>query len=231
MIHQSLSTTVRASAVGIVMAALLASPVYACCPVGTINKSVEDITTSSALVDANTDSSALTVNTGDTLQYVITIHNNGAAEANGNDNMLDTVMTDTLPAGVELASNPSETTITDTIGTIAAGKSVTIDYNVTVTSTQNGAYLTNKACYTGKSVNNDDNQSGCDTAVVLVNVPVTPTPAPTPTPVAPTTPTPVTPAPTALPNTGPGNVILPAVAISVLGYLGYMFKVKRSIAR
>jgi uncharacterized repeat protein (TIGR01451 family) len=229
MLHLPVRNFIKASILSVGFAAVIASPVYACCPAGTINKSVEDITTSSELKDANTNSDALTVNSGDTLEYVITIHNNGTVESSGNDDMLDTNLTDTLPAGIVLASNPGQTTISDSLGTIAAGKSVTVSYRVTVTSTDNGAYLTNKACYTGNSVNNKDDQNGCDTAVVLVNVPVTPTPMPTPTPAAPITPTQSTPTPVALPNTGPGNVIIPAVFISVLGYIGYMFKVKRGI--
>ncbi len=219
---------VQSSVIGVVLAALAISPAYACHPVGTINKSVEDLTTGSALVDANDDSTALSVNSGDTLEYVITVSNTAAQADNNQNDMVNTVVTDTLPSGVQYISDPSETSITDNVGTIAAGKSVTITYEVKVTSTQNGTYLTNTACFTANSVNNNDPQSGSDTAVVLVNVP-TPTPAPTPAP-TPTTPAPA--APTALPNTGPGNYIVPsAVLVSVLGYAGYMFRLKRHAAR
>jgi uncharacterized repeat protein (TIGR01451 family) len=238
MVLHNISNVAKSSVLGIALAAVVASPAYACCPVGSINKSVEDITTSSALVDANTNSTALSVNSGDTLEYVITIKNSGNVEANGDDDMLNTVMTDTLPSGIELVSNPTQTTITDNVGTVGAGKSVSLTYDVKVTSTDNGAYITNRATYTAKSVNNQDNQSGCDVAVVQVTVPVapTPTPTPTPTPVAPTTPVVTTPTatvttPTALPNTGPGNIIIPAVIVSVLGYVAYSFKLKRNASR
>src|SRR5580698_1270999 len=110
----------KASVTGIVAAGLIASPVYACNPVGTINKSVEDLTTSSPLEDANDASSALTVNSGDTLQYVIKINSTGTPESNGDDDMTNTVLTDTLPSGIALVSNPSQTQISVNIGTIKA---------------------------------------------------------------------------------------------------------------
>lgn len=231
VLQNNISKIAKSSVLGIALAAVVASPAYACCPVGSINKSVEDITTSSALEDANTNSAALSVNTGDTLEYVITIKNSGNVEANGDDDMLNTVMTDVLPAGIELASNPSQTTITDNVGTVAAGKSVTLTYDVKVTSTDNGAYITNRATYSAKSVNNQDNQSGCDVAIVEVTVPPTPVPTPTPTPAPTPTPTPPTPTPVTLPNTGPGNIIIPAVVVSVLGYVVYALKLKRNATR
>jgi uncharacterized repeat protein (TIGR01451 family) len=226
-----INRVVRTSAASVGIAALMVTPAYACTPVGAINKSVEDITTGSALVDPTSDSTALSVNSGDTLEYVITVNDNGTPESNGNDDMIDTVMTDVLPSGVELVSNPSQTTVTDNIGRIEAGKSVTESFEVKVTSTDNGAYILNRATYTGYSVNHNDEQSGCDTAIVQVNVPV---PTPTPTPPAPVTPTPTppaAPAPQALPNTGPGNVLIPAAIVSVLGYVGYMFRAKRQALR
>lgn len=223
----NINRLVRSSAVTVGLAMLVASPAYACTPVGAINKSVEDLTTGSALVHATDDAHALSVNSGDTLEYVITVSDNGTPESNGNDDMVNTVMTDVLPAGVQLISNPSQTTVTDNIGRIAAGKSVTESFEVKVTSTDDGAYILNRATYTGNSVNGNDQQSGCDTAIVQVHVPA-PTPTPTPTPVTPTpTPTPTPPAPQALPNTGPGNVVLPAAAVSALGYAGYLFRAKR----
>jgi uncharacterized repeat protein (TIGR01451 family) len=232
---KSIKVLTSSSALGLGLAVMVAAPVFACHPVGVINKSVEDVTTSSSLSDANTNATALTVKSGDTVKYVVKISDTGMVESNGDDDLQSVTLTDTLPSGVELVSNPSETTITANLGTVKAGQSVTETYEVKVTSTQDGAYLTNKACYAGKSVNNNDNQSGCDVAIIKVNVPVTPTPTPTPvptpkptptptpTPVTTTTPTPVAPTPvttatpTSLPNTGPGNIIGVAAVVAIIG--------------
>jgi uncharacterized repeat protein (TIGR01451 family) len=227
---KSVKVLTSSSLLGLGLAVMVAAPVFACHPVGVINKSVEDVTTNSVLSDANTNATALTVNSGDTLKYVVKISDTGTVESNGDDDMLTTMLSDTLPSGVALVSDPSETTISANLGTVKADQTITETYEVTVTSKQDGAYLTNKACFTGKSVNNADNQSGCDVAVVKVHVPVVPiptpapTPTPTPTPVSPTpTPTPTatttvtTQAPTTLPNTGPGNVIGIAAVVAVAG--------------
>ncbi len=204
--------------VGLGLATLIVAPVFACHPNGVINKTVEDVTTSSGLQHANSNTSALVVNSGDTLQYVVTVSNTGAAASNGDDDMLNTVLTDTLPSGVSLVSDPSETTITASLDTIKPGQKVTETYEVKVTSDQDGAYLTNKACFVGKSGDNNVNpQSGCDIAIVKVHVPPTPTPIPTPTPTPTPIPTPIpTPsAPTSLPNTGPGDVIGLAAVVTI----------------
>src|SRR5580700_10930153 len=139
---KTLRVLTQSSVIGAGLTMLVAAPVFACHPVGVINKSVEDVTTNSALVDANADASALTVNSGDTLKYVIKISDTGTPESNGDDDMLDTVLTDNLPAGVSLV-NGGDATITDNVGTIKAGQSVTETYEVTVTSDQDGAYLDN----------------------------------------------------------------------------------------
>jgi len=84
--------------------------------------------------------------------------------------------------------------------------------------------LTNKACYTSDSnLGKQYDQTGCD--VALVKVHVTPTPAPTPTPTP--KPTPVPKQPAALPNTGSGDFIAPALIVSALGYAGYLLRIKR----
>jgi uncharacterized repeat protein (TIGR01451 family) len=229
MLRNNAKSLVRSSVICVALATLVASPAYACSPVGVINKSVEDLTTSSALEDANTTSAALRVNSGDTLEYVVTIRNNGTPESNGNNDMTKTVLTDNLPAGIELVNDPTMTTITENIGTVPAGSSVTKSYEVKVTSTQNGAYITNKACFTGNSVQYNNAQSGCDTAVVLVNVPTPiPTPVPTPTPTPTPVVTPPAPAPQTLVNTGPGNIVLPVVFVTILGYV---LRLKRNAAR
>jgi uncharacterized repeat protein (TIGR01451 family) len=183
----------------------LTATAYAWHPAGTINKSVQDQTTSSANVDANDATTALIVNSGDTLVYTVTVGNNGAAASNGNNDMAKTVVTDTLPAGLQLVGTAPNTNL----GTLKPGQSMTVKYTVKVTSTKDGDVITNKACFTGNSTAGDAPQSGCDTAVVKVHVPPTP-------PVVP----PSTPQPPVLPDTGTTALSagLFVTAATLLGY-------------
>lgn len=231
---QTLKKLIATGATSVAIAAAVASPVLACHPQGKIVKTVMDVTTSSADVDANTEGDALTVNQGDILTYTVTVSNQEKELGkNGEDQMVNTILTDTLPAGVELVSDASKTTIQDNLGNIKAKGSVTKQYQVKVTSDQDGAVLTNRACYTSTSkLGNKYNQNGCDVAIVKVHVPEKPPVTPPVTPTTPKTPeapkTPATPkAPEALPNTGAGNIIVPAIIVSALGYAGFLTYLKR----
>jgi uncharacterized repeat protein (TIGR01451 family) len=208
---------------GVAIAAIAVAPALACYPQGKIVKTVTDNTTSSGAENANTVSGALNVNQGDTLTYSVTVSNQETQEGDQHQaDMTNTVLTDTLPDGVELVSNPNERVISENLGTIASKGSVTKQYQVKVTETTDGSVLTNKACFTGGSnLGKKYNQSGCDVAIVKVHVPTTPAPKPTPSPTPTSTP------PAVLPNTGAGNVIVPAVVLSVLGYAGYLLHLKR----
>jgi len=196
-------------------------------PQGKITKSVQNVTTNSALADANTASSAVAAKPGDILNYVIVV-SNVANPADKQYNDMDfTKLTDTLPAGVELVATPAQRQINEDLGLIKPGAKVTKTYQVKVTATKDGV-IENKACFTGDSTVKDNKQAGCDTAVVKVTVPPTPiTPPVTPTtPVTPEKPaTPTTPAapvaqPTELPHTGAGsNAFLAAGLASILGYV------------
>lgn len=216
----------QASLTGVALATLVAGSAFACHPQGSIIKKVQDMTTNSAIVDANTAASALAVNQGDILTYTITIANAETVEGNHSEaDMTNTVMTDNLPAGVQLVSDPSQTLITENLGTIPAKGSVTKTYSVKVTAATDGAIITNKACYTSNSnIGKSYDQSGCDTAVVKVHVPSTPTPTPIQTP------TPPTPPAKTLPSTGAGNVFLPAVIATVFGYAAFLFRSRRNLA-
>jgi uncharacterized repeat protein (TIGR01451 family) len=188
-----------ATVTSIVVTTVIATPVLACYPQGKIVKTVQDNTTNSAAIH-NTSSSPLTVDQGDTLTYTVTVSNQETQEGDQHQaDMTNVVMTDALPAGVQLVGDPSETTITENLGTIPANGKISREYKVTVTATQDGTELTNKACYTSESnLGKNYNESNCDYAYVKVHVPAVP---PT-TPTAPTTPTtPTTPA-TTLPDTG-----------------------------
>lgn len=209
---------------GIALATAVVSPAFAWHPKGQIVKSVQNVTTGSALSDANTAAAAVAAKPGDTLKYVIVVSNVGDQDKSGGNDMAGTVMTDNLPAGVELASNPSQRQITENLGTIKPGKSVTKEYLVKVTAQQDGV-IENKACYTGDSTVHDNPQKGCDTANIKVTVPPAPvTPAPV-TPEAPVTPTQPA-APTELPKTGPANIIMLGAAAAALGYAVNLLRLK-----
>lgn len=219
-----LFATIGAASLAIVAATT--STTYAWHPKGTIVKYVQNTTTQSALEDANTENAAVAANTGDTLKYVIKISNTGAADSRGYNDMAYTVLKDTLPAGLELISDPSQRQITENLGTIKPGKSVTREYAVKVTSEVDKDIITNQACFTGNSTVNDNPQQGCDVAVVKVHVPEKPVTPPVTPPTTPTTPkTPE--APKALPNAGAGSFIVPAVVVSALGYAGFLTYLKR----
>lgn len=233
---KSLKVLGSAGATGVVMAALVVVPAFACRPQGKIVKSVQDVTSKSAVSDANDAAHALSVTQGDILTYTVTVSNQETeVGSKGEDEMTNTVLTDTLPAGVELVSNPGQNTITENLGTIKAKGSVTKSYQVKVTATTDGATLTNKACYTSNSnLGSQYNQNGCEVAVVKVTVPKTPTPPvtppvtptpTTPTPTTPATPTPEAPAPATLPSTGATTYLAPIAAV-VTAAAGYVARLK-----
>jgi len=201
----------------------------ACHPQGAITKQVQNITEGGALQSAHSATQAVAAKPGDTLKYVVTIANNGAPKANGDDDMTKTVMTDTLPVGVSLISNPGERSIVENIGTIKPGQSVSKEYLVTVTNSTDST-ITNTACYTGVSINNDNAQHGCDTAVVTVTVPVVTPPVATPpvtTPSTPVSPTPTTALPVELPHTGPTATVLTTFAVGIIYFMIHNYIVSR----
>jgi uncharacterized repeat protein (TIGR01451 family) len=214
---------VRIAALAVTTGAIvlgIASPLAAWHPKGVIKKEVLNQTTSSALSDANNAATAVAAKPGDVLKYVITISNTGEKHEKGWNDMHSTVMTDTLPAGVELVSNPAQRQINENIGVIKAGESVKKEFLVKVTSNQNSAVIENKACFTGDSEVKDAPQKGCDTANVKVTVPPAPKPEEPKTPeqpkpeVLPAT----TETPAVLPSTGPEALIASVASISGLAY-------------
>lgn len=201
------SLFVSASLTSLVAIGTIAVPAYAWHPKGTIIKTVQNQTAGTAQSDANDAVTAVSAAPGDTLLYTITVNNIGTAAANGNNDMAKTMLTDTLPAGVELVSNPAQRTISENLGTIKPGKSVTKTYAVKVTSSTNGDTITNEACFTGDSLADDNPQHGCNIAIITVKVPpVTPPVVPPKAPELPAT----------LPNTGSTSR---TAALAVLGGL------------
>jgi len=207
-----------AAIIGTITIATVSTNAFAWHPKGVISKKVQNITTGSALVEADSAGTAVTAKPGDTLKYVIAISNTGASDSNGYNDMAKTVMTDTLPTGVELINNPTNRQITEAIGLVKPGQTVTKEYSVKVTANTNST-IQNTACFTGNSTANDNPQQGCNSAVVAVTVPTPVTPT---TPVTPVTPAPVTPAqlPAELPHTGMSTDIFGSAL--VLGVVYYV---------
>jgi uncharacterized repeat protein (TIGR01451 family) len=207
---------------GTLAASIITTPVLAWHPKGTIKKYVQNQTTGSALADANDATSAVTAKPGDIVKYVIEVSNTGTAASNNYNDMHFTKLTDTLPAGVELVSNPTQRTITEDLGIVKPGQKVTREYLVKVTSTKNADVITNKACFTGDSEVKDAPQNGCDPAVIKVSVPPV-VPPKTPEP-------PVTPElPAELPHTGASAFVATGAAVGtgILGYAISLFAAKR----
>jgi uncharacterized repeat protein (TIGR01451 family) len=202
----------------------MASTAYAWHPKGVITKKVQNTTTGSALSEADTVTDAVTAKPGDTLKYVIEVKNDGAADAKGNNDMAKTVMTDTLPVGIELVSNPAQHQITENLGLIKPGQKVTKEYMVKVVAKSNST-IQNTACFTGNSTANDNPQKGCNPAVVTVTVPVIPEEPPV-TPPTPEVPQVVTPA--ELPQTGvTENILGSAFVLGLVWYMAHRYVASR----
>jgi uncharacterized repeat protein (TIGR01451 family) len=219
---------VSAALIAVISVAGLATNALAWHPKGVITKKVQNVTSASALSEADATATAVAAKPGDTLKYVIEIRNDGAADSKGYNDMAKTVMTDTLPAGIELVSNPAQRTITENIGLLKPGQKVTKEYAVKVTAKQNGA-ITNTACFTGDSTANDNPQKGCNPAVVTVTVPPVVVPPVVTTPETPKTPeTPVVEIPAELPKTGMAqDVLVSAFAIGIAAYAAQRYITSR----
>ncbi len=236
---KAIAFSVAASAV---MVGLMAAPTtaFAWHPEGKIVKKVQNVTAKSELSDANDDASAISAKPGDILTYVITV-SNAQTNDDGKNDMTNTVLTDTLPAGVELVNNAGQRTITENLGTIKPKQLVTKQYQVKVTENTDGKVITNKACFTGNTAVNDNPQSGCEVAVVKISNPKVEEPTPPATPTTPTTPeapkaeTPKATQPVesakggeqSLPQTGPASTIAIAAVAIAAGYAFYMKRLAR----
>lgn len=195
-----------AGVLGIVATAAAAPTALAWHPEGKITKKVQNITTSGPLVEADIKDDAITAKPGDTLKYVIEVRNDGKPDKKNYNDMAKIVMTDTLPDGIALKSNPTQRKLSETHHLLKPGEKKTWEYLVTVTAKTAGD-ITNTACFTGNSTANDNPQDGCNPAVVRVIIP-------------PVTPQPEAPAPiTELPKTGAGeNIAGTALALGAVWY-------------
>src|SRR3546814_385735 len=86
---------------GVIVASAMSTSVLAWHPKGQIKKFVQS-------QDANTVQTAVSAKPGDVLKYTIEVSNVGQSDNRGYNDMHYTVLTDTLPTGVELVSNPSQ---------------------------------------------------------------------------------------------------------------------------
>jgi uncharacterized repeat protein (TIGR01451 family) len=168
----------------------------ACHPQGVITKGVQNLTTGSAMSTANTSATAVTAHTGDILRYTVAVSNIATANR---DELINTTITDSLPAGLSLVKADSFT-----IGTVSMKQTISRTITVKVNQTTAGD-IKNTACFTGDSVDHKVPQKGCDIAYVKVVVsPQAPSPQPKPVVTPAPKPTPLaTPAPT----TGMGQAL------------------------
>lgn len=213
---------------GAIVAGTLVNAALAAEPRGTIKKSVQNQTTNSERSEADNQGNALDVRSGDILKYTIEIRNEGDSD------MHNTRLSDTLPSGIELISNPSTRQITEDIGLIQAGKTETKTYLVKVTADKEGEIIENKACFNGDSEAKDAEQNGCNSAFVKIVAAKAPPKKPEPTPEKPEEPKkPEKPAPESpgkkLPTTGPSTAAtsLATVGAGTAGYIGRLFVIKR----
>lgn len=179
-------------------------------PVGKIDKKVQNVSDSGAPADADNEAGAVSAKAGDVLKYIVKVWNEGQPNAQGHNDMVDVIVTDTLPAGVELVGNPMKRELKETIDRLRPGESKTFEYAVKVVKQDDGL-VKNTACFTGDSEVNDAHQEGCNDALIKVKKTVPPqTPPQTPL---------KTPTPPTLPVTGPGSVAGLFVGVSGLGYI------------
>lgn len=198
---------------GVLLAGSLAGTALAWHPKGKIQKWVQNMSVSgSTKQDANDEVSAVSANPNDTLKYIIRIWNEGEPHQAGHNDMVDIVMTDTLPAGVELVSDPSKRELKEAIDRLRPGDEKFFEYTVKVTKQENGV-IKNTACFTGDSEVKDAPQKGCDDANIKVTKPQ----------ILPVTTTP----PAALPVTGTGSVLGLFAGATSVGYLAHRFVTRK----
>jgi uncharacterized repeat protein (TIGR01451 family) len=212
-----------ATITGVALTGLMTGTALAWHPEGKIIKYVQNVSQNGQMADANDAASAVAAKPGDTLKYTIVVSNVAKPASNNWNDMTDTVMTDTLPAGVVMADGSSSKIVAD-LGRIKPGEKITKEYLVKVVSQTDGAVIANEACFTGDTEVKDNPQDGCDKAVIKVNVPPV---TPPPTPEQPKEQPKVQPAATVLPSTGPSDLLVPASIAGGLGYFGNLLRLKR----
>lgn len=208
---------------GIVIAGSFAAPAYAWHPEVKITKYVTNQTAGGVMTDANDTENAVSTKPNNLIKYTMVIENTAPPAGNGHNDLHFTKMTDTLPVGVQLNDDATKRHITEDLGILKPGQKITKEYLLKVTSTKNGDIILNEACVTGDSEVKDAFRKDCDVAVIKVTVP--PVVMPPPTPELPKE------TPKVMPVTGPANVLVPAGAVTLLGYLGNLLRLKRRASK
>lgn len=206
-----------ASITGVVLAGGIVAPAYAWHPQVKITKYVANQTAGGQMADANDADSAVGTKPGDLIKYTIVVENPAQPASKEYNDLYFTKLTDELPVGVELVSDPAKRQIVEELGVLKPGDKVTKEYTLKVTSQKDGDVILNNACVNGNSKVKDAPRSDCDPAVIKVNVPPKP----------PKTPEPPKETPKVLPSTGPANVLTVAGGVSLLGYLLALARTKR----
>lgn len=199
--------------VGVALAGVFAAPAYAWHPQVKITKYVTNQTAGGQMADANDAASAVGVKPGDIIKYTIVVENPAAPASDSHNDLYFTKLTDSLPAGVELVSDPADREITEDLGVLTPGQKVTKEYLLKVTSQTNNDVVVNKACVSGDSKVKDAPRKDCDEAVVKVTVTPPVTPPETP--------------PQVMPETGAAGVFTIAGGAALLGYIGNLLRLKR----
>lgn len=207
---------------GLLLSLLSTHSAFAWHPVGSIKKSVQNVTLNGAVSDANTLETAVQVRPGDVVKYTITVSNDGKDNSRGYNDMAFINVTDVIPVGLELVDQPSVRTISYSVDTLKPGAKDSRTYTMKVTSTTDKAVITNEACFTGDSTVKDQPQAGCDTALVRLTVPQTSS-------TSTVKPTPVVQAAVTLPKTGVGNIFTIGFLAGSLAYAGSLFMQKRRL--
>ena len=215
--------SILVAAISIGATLIAAQPALAWHPEVDVIKKVQNVTAGSALADANTNNAAVAAKPGDTLKYVIEISNPAKAADNKWNDLVKITLTDDLPEGVQLESDPAARKITEKIERLVPGQKVTKEYTVKVVSKQDGKYLDNKVCVEGNSEVNDAYRKDCDNAIVKVNVPVEPKPEePKPEQPKPEEPKKEEPVveetPAVIPSTGPEAFAVTGLGLSAAAY-------------
>lgn len=210
---KNLKLLAATSLVGTVLAVSIVAPAYAWHPEVKVTKYVTNVSTGGPMADANDAASAVGTKPGDVIKYTMVIENTANPANNGYNDLRFTKMTDTLPAGVELVNEPAKKQLIEELGVLKPGDKTTKEYILKVTSTKDGDNILNEVCVTGDSEVKDAPRKDCDTAVIKVQV--------SPTPELPKE------NPKVLPVTGPAGAIVSAGAVTILGYVGNLLRLKR----
>lgn len=159
-------TYISACLTVLMVATVYSVAAHASQPVANISKQVQNVTQGTSLKDANDSYDAITANTGDILKFVVTVKNVGKYDRNGNNDLYNTKVNDTLPDGI----SPDSGTLNRSLGQIKPGSYKRYDFTVKVTSSDDSEVLCSVSDLTGSNKTNDQTLKHSDKACVKVMV-------------------------------------------------------------